>query len=194
MKSYDYLKTQLSNYHGDHGHAGYTREPRHNALQTRDYFLASGLAGCITALCTNPIWVIKTRMLSSGGNTPGAYTGMIQGWSEIVRGKEGVSGLYRGLIPSLFGVSHGAVQFALYELLKQTNRSRKKEEGDEKPSNASTVLFSTLSKTVAVGLTYPYQVIRARLQTYDAANTYTSARDVVVQSWRREGPLGFYKG
>ncbi|KAJ9627303.1 mitochondrial FAD carrier protein flx1 [Taxawa tesnikishii (nom. ined.)] len=40
------------------------------SLTSSDYFLASGASGILTAIFTNPIWVIKTRMLSTGRNTP----------------------------------------------------------------------------------------------------------------------------
>lgn len=43
-------------------------------------------------------------------------------------------------------------------------------------------------------VTYPYQVVRARLQTYDADRTYKNARDVVAEIWKAEGVSGFYKG
>jgi phosphoenolpyruvate carboxylase len=37
--------------------------------------------------------------------------------------KEGLYGFYRGLVPSLFGVTHVAVQFPLYERLKRISRA-----------------------------------------------------------------------
>ena len=42
---------------------------------------------------------------------------MTDGLKKIAR-HEGLTGLYRGLVPSLFGVTHGALQFTIYEMLK----------------------------------------------------------------------------
>lgn len=179
-------------------------------LTTVDYFCASGISGrteniirspaitkslCstggLTALCTNPIWVVKTRMLSTSKDAPGAYRGIGQGITSIVR-REGLRGLYRGLLPSLFGVSHGAVQFAAYEQLKNY-RARSRGDGSDL-SNWDFLILSGLSKLFAGTVTYPYQVLRARLQTYDAQRTYKSVGDLLTQITRKEGLIGFYKG
>ena len=180
------------------------------SLTTIDYFCASGIsgktssvltysaifefilsAGGLTALCTNPIWVVKTRMLSTSKDTPGAYRGIGQGITSIVR-KEGLRGLYRGLLPSLFGVSHGAVQFAAYEKLKNY-RARNRGDGSSL-SSWDFLTLSALSKIFAGTVTYPYQVLRARMQTYDAQRTYKSVGDLLAQIIRKEGLKGFYKG
>ena len=161
-------------------------------LSSGDYFLASGLAGIATAILTNPIWVIKTRMLSTARNTPGAYRGITHGTLSLFR-EEGLRGFYRGLVPSLFGVSHGAIQFMAYESLKNSFGSAR-EGGKTGLTNLDFLALSALSKIFAGSLTYPYQVLRSRLQTYDAQAKYSGVRDVVAQVWKREGLGGFYKG
>lgn len=173
------------------------RAARHSStgsyqLRSSDYFLASGISGILTAIFTNPIWVIKTRMLSTARNAPGAYTSIAQGTTSLYR-SEGIRGFYRGLLPSLFGVSHGAIQFMAYEQLK--NRwALHRTGGKEGLTNLDYLQLSAVSKMFAGSITYPYQVVRARLQTYDAPKRYNGAWDVVRKVFAREGIPGFYKG
>ncbi|THW68863.1 hypothetical protein D6D25_01185, partial [Aureobasidium pullulans] len=134
-----------------------------DVLTSYDYFFASGFSGILTALCTNPIWVIKTRMLSTSRDAPGAYKSIRQGTSHLWK-TEGLKGFYRGLVPSLFGVSHGAIQFMAYEQLK--NHWSTSRGGRENLTNLDFLLLSAASKMFAGSVTYPYQVVRARLQTY----------------------------
>lgn len=162
-------------------------------LRSTDYFLASGVSGILTAVLTNPIWVIKTRMLSTARNAPGAYKSTIQGTLALYR-DEGVRGFYRGLLPSLFGVSHGAIQFMAYEQLKNHWAVSFRSGSKDNLSNFDFLSLSAASKMFAGSITYPYQVVRARLQTYDAGQHYRGAWDVVRKVWRHEGVGGFYKG
>ena len=130
-------------------------------------------------------------MLSTGRGAPGAYRSISHGVSEIMR-NEGVKGFWRGLVPSLFGISHGAVQFAAYENLK--NWRAEQRGGRSELSNLDYLLLSGTSKIFAGSITYPYQVVRVRLQTYDAEQAYRGAGDAILQIWKNEGIRGFYRG
>lgn len=56
----------------------------------------------------------------------------------------------------------------------------------------SNVVFAALSKFVAAICTYPYQVVRTRLQ--DQHHDYRGSLDCINRTWRSEGFKGFYKG
>jgi solute carrier family 25 folate transporter 32 len=145
--------------------------------------------GCLTAICTNPIWVIKTRMLSTSSEHPRAYSSVLDGGRHILR-TEGLRGFYRGLVPSLFGVSHGAMQFMVYEKLKSFKRRKIQRD----LTSSDFLILSGLAKVFAGVVTYPYQVVRARLQMYDSGTIYRGAKDVIIKILRQEGIKGFYKG
>ena len=75
-------------------------------------------ASAVTVMFTNPLWLVKTRLQLQLSHSHGHYTGMMHALRTIVA-TDGVAGLYRGLVPALALTSHGAVQFAAYEEMKQ---------------------------------------------------------------------------
>jgi solute carrier family 25 (mitochondrial folate transporter), member 32 len=163
-------------------------------LSSLDYLTASAASGILSAVFTNPIWVIKTRMLSTSATQHGAYPSMISGLKSIWQG-EGYRGMFQGLVPTLAGVSHGALYFMAYEKLKAERRRSK---NHQPLTNFDTILTSSLSKVFAGGLTYPHQLVRARMQMYNPGDL-TLQRSlgvvgVMKQIWRHEGIFGFYKG
>ncbi|OAA54205.1 Mitochondrial carrier domain protein [Cordyceps fumosorosea ARSEF 2679] len=179
------------------------RHPDTDAPTPGDYFVASALAGAATSILTNPVWVLKTRMLSSDRSARGAYPSMLAGARAILRA-DGPRGFYRGLGVSLIGVSHGAVQFAVYEPLKRAYFARRRttttittrDDAAAAPlSPEAVVALSSAAKLVAGAVTYPYQVVRSRLQGYAADERFgRGARAVVARIWREEGARGFYRG
>ena len=115
---------------------------------------------------------------------------MVDGARQIYM-REGLQGFYRGLTPALFGVSHGALQFMAYDKLKNYRRQR------SPTSQLGTIdylMLSGLAKLFAGCATYPYQLVRTRLQMYDADRLYGGTRDAVWRIWHQEGVRGFYKG
>ncbi|XP_034937470.1 mitochondrial folate transporter/carrier [Chelonus insularis] len=160
------------------------------------HMLAAANAGVFTLLITNPIWVVKTRLCLQYNNDVGLseskrYSGMLDALGKIYR-TEGVRGLYKGLVPGMFGVSHGAIQFMTYEEMKNRYNVLRKMPIDSKLTTAEYMMFAAISKLIAAASTYPYQVIRARLQ--DQHTDYRGTWHCVRQTWRGEGWRGFYKG
>jgi primary-amine oxidase len=130
-------------------------------------------------------------MLERGANHPEAYKSMTEGLAHVYSTR-GLRGLWAGFVPSTLGVAHGAVQFAIYERLKQARGQ--KLGGSEKLSNWDFIYMSGGSKLLAGASTYPYQPIRARMQQYDAASKYNGLLDVLKKTLKNEGFFAFYKG
>jgi len=79
----------------------------------------------------------------------------------------------------MLAVSHGAVQFAVYDPARRVYLRRRGKKklggrggGDDDVSNEATIVLSTVSKLVAGVITYPLQVLRSRLQNYDAEQQF----------------------
>ena len=161
-------------------------------LSSLDYLSASAVSGTLTAIITNPVWVVKTRMLSTSSSTRGAYPSMFRGLSSIYR-SEGLRGYFAGLTPALFGVSHGALMFVAYERLKSWRRAAHPDRG---LTNLDTIVTSSAAKVWAGTLTYPHQLVRTRRQTFapSGKGERPGLGRVIREIWVKEGTWAFYKG
>ncbi|KAL2023831.1 hypothetical protein VTK56DRAFT_1098 [Thermocarpiscus australiensis] len=109
----------------ENGNGGPRSRTRRRRLSPADFFAASLAAGAATQVITNPIWVLKTRMLASDRAAAGAYPSMWAGAVSLFR-EEGVRGFYRGLGVGMLAVSHGAVQFAVYDPARRMYLARRR--------------------------------------------------------------------
>lgn len=158
-------------------------------------FLAGSTAGLLTALATNPVWVVKVRLQlqrAAGGPVAPVYGGMFDAFVRIGR-DEGLRGLYKGLGPSLWLVSHGAIQFTLYEQFKLALRQRR-ESDEEGTSVQDSLVASTASKLAAAVATYPLQLVRTRMQEVGGERKYASMGEGFMRVVRTEGLRGLYRG
>ncbi|KIM35869.1 hypothetical protein M413DRAFT_20668 [Hebeloma cylindrosporum] len=133
------------------------------------HILSAMTAGAASTICTNPLWVIKTRFMVTSTQMKGEvrYRHTLDAALTIWR-TEGPRAFYRGLVPSLLGITHVAVQFPLYEQLKVWSREYPvgSPQGDSDSITSQTILIcSAISKMTASIATYPHEVIRTRLQT-----------------------------
>ncbi|KAJ4302387.1 hypothetical protein N0V88_002531 [Collariella sp. IMI 366227] len=165
-------------------------EYHHNGFAVN--FWSSIIAGGSSTLVTNPIWVIKTRLMSQssshdrshispfprGSNTPTSRPSLHSPWhykstwdaARKMYTTEGILSFYSGLTPALLGLTHVAVQFPAYEFLKMKFTGRAMgaapAAGQEDKAHWFGILgASIMSKIMASSATYPHEVIRTRLQT-----------------------------
>ncbi|RPB05067.1 mitochondrial carrier [Choiromyces venosus 120613-1] len=183
--------------------------------------LSAMVAGTSSTLVTNPIWVIKTRLMSQNANAANAssqfspisntssayikvpyhYTSTLDAARKMYL-HEGIWSFYSGLAPALLGLSHVAVQFPLYEAFKGFFIG----EEAEKSTNSFTHFWgvlaaSCLSKICASSATYPHEVLRTRLQTqkitHSDGDTRPRYRGIIHSAgtvYREEGWRAFYAG
>lgn len=163
------------------------------------HILSAMTAGATSTICTNPLWVIKTRFMTQPF-TERRYRHTLDAILTIYQ-TEGWRAFFRGLLPSLFGIMHVAVQFPLYEQLKTW--SRRRTQSDLTPQQF--LMCSAVSKMTASITTYPHEVVRTRLQTQKRpinGVTHTelspNLRAGIIQTVKNilhhEGWRGLYKG
>ena len=136
--------------------------------------IASLFAGGCSTLVTNPIWVVKTRLMSQVSaraspehRPPWHYTSTFDAFRKMYL-KEGIMSFYSGLTPALLGLTHVAIQFPLYEFLKMKFTGLEMGQTDAKTEDVhwfAIALATVLSKMTATSATYPHEVLRTRLQT-----------------------------
>ena len=96
--------------------------------------------------------------------TGGAYRGMGDAFVRMAR-EEGVMSFFKGLKASLLGLSHIMIQFPLYENFKERARRRARDRRGEDELQMVEIMAAAMgAKAIASTLTYPHEVLRARLQ------------------------------
>lgn len=173
------------------------------------YFTSALVSGLSTSFITNPIWVLKTRILSTRADQS-PYSSIFNSF-KYVYARDGLRGFWAGFFPGLFGIAQATVQFSLYQIMRDSRLHDQKKkfiieaEATSQPIPMSTTLatidylsLSAFSKIVSTSIFYPYQVIRANLQVDSRAlhlkHHYTSAFQVIQSIYGYDGFLGLYKG
>ncbi|KAL7754191.1 hypothetical protein RI367_000172 [Sorochytrium milnesiophthora] len=150
-------------------------------------------AGALSQLTTIPVSVVITRQQTSSRETRQSFSDT---WSTIVR-EEGVTGLWKGLKPSLVLVVNPAITYGMYERLKTWMGVDK----GRVLKSWEVFVLGALAKTLATVVTYPYIMAKVRLQwkvpkelEHDPNLRYKGAVDVLRKVLKTDGLKGWYTG
>lgn len=161
------------------------------------YFFSAVVAGLATQAITNPVFVVKTRMMATDRSSPSAYPSTAAAFKTIWR-QEGWRVFYSGMGISSVSAFQGGIQFAIYDPMTKWYKYRQAAPGKERDGNINplaTMVISGIGRAVPLTVTYPYQVIRSRLQVRDAEVKFGKGiRGVCWQLWKEAGFRGFYRG
>ncbi|GAA6062315.1 hypothetical protein JCM10212_006867 [Sporobolomyces blumeae] len=172
------------------------------ALSTPIELILGALAAALAQLFTIPVSVIATRQQLATKTLSFRQT------LQAILRDDGITGLWRGLKPSLVLCVNPAITYGMFERFKVLLLK----EG-EKMTPGKAFVIGALSKTMATVVTYPYIMAKTRLQAkYDddedestapklvdgkrikKKERYSGAIDCLRQVYHENGPTGWYRG
>lgn len=183
--------------------------PGSKGLTTVESLLTGFIAGSATSIISNPIWVIQTQqavrtMAPSSGDPSAPRQVVIKKLSFLetaqkIINKDGIGALWSGIGPALVLVINPIIQYTAFEQLKnlvmQRRTAKLRAAGSHRAASFSDMdyfILGALSKLIATSLTYPYIVVKSRLQAGSAQ--YSSAWAGLQAIINKEGVAGLYKG
>lgn len=169
-------------------------------IGTKANLVIAAAAGACTALVTQPLDTASSRMQTSDfGKSKGLLKTLTEGtWSDA----------FDGLSISLLLTSNPAIQYTVFDQLKQRALNNQQNSVDKGSSPASlsafmAFLLGAISKSVATVFTYPAIRCKVMIQAADSEERPASKSQkksqktvsgVLCAIWQREGLLGYFKG
>ena len=117
----------------------------------------------MTAVATNPIWVVNTRMSTIKAKSPEQAKSSWTVLLEIVR-DEGPLALLKGVVPGLILVTNPAIQYMVFERLRAWAEGRRRAAGGAaKLADFDFFWLGLVSKFVASTITYPLILVKSKV-------------------------------
>lgn len=184
--SFEVLKNKLSNQYG-------------NQYPLLQKFVAGAIAGAISQVLVYPLDSMKVRMAISptSMSLPQAFR------NTYAYG--GVSSFYNGIKPCVLGViPYAGIDLAIYETLKSvytdytmqylTNNPKEGTRASHAMAIMVPLVCGTISSTIAQFFSYPFALVRTRLQSQGIGVEYNGMGDVFKKTVKKDGFFGLYKG
>eukprot|EP00668_Euglena_longa_P002195 GGOE01002539.1.p1 GENE.GGOE01002539.1~~GGOE01002539.1.p1 ORF type:complete len:458 (+),score=114.68 GGOE01002539.1:68-1441(+) len=172
----------------DHAKRRLAADPKNATVSER--LCAGAMAGVVSQTCIYPLETIKTRMAIA---MTGTYCGMFDCGKQLYRAG-GIRSFYRGYVPSVLGiVPYCGVDLMMYSGLKQ-EYARRFPLSD--PTPITLLACGVLSSSCGQLVSYPFALVRTRLQAQTAGGTpqYRGMVHCAVCTVRQDGPWGLYRG
>ncbi|KAL7061073.1 hypothetical protein AAHC03_010180 [Spirometra sp. Aus1] len=186
-------------------------DQQRSPLSSLPNFLCGCLAGITGGTITQPLDVLKTRFIAQG--EPRTYKNINDAVVSIMR-KDGFSGFFRGLSPSLLLIApQTGLQFAVYKLINRLVDAFRKttvESPDHstplRPKSMTalqSISAGAIAGMVAKSAVYPMDVAKKRLQVqgfeearcaFGRLHSSRNLRDCIFTMCREEGPFSLFKG
>ncbi|XP_055875664.1 mitochondrial glycine transporter A-like isoform X1 [Biomphalaria glabrata] len=146
-------------------------------------FIAGTLSGTCSTVLFQPFDLVKTRLQKSVNI--GSKLGMIAEFKNVIK-NENVSGLWNGLIPSLWRCVPGiGLYFASLHWMKSTL-------GNTQTHPVESFLFGASARTIAGIVVLPFTVIKTRYESGDFK--YNGIIHAIKFTYAKEGLQGLYSG
>ena len=157
--------------------------------------IAGGVAGVVSRTAVAPLERVKILLqvqgLSAQGQTP-HHTSLARSLRELWR-TEGMLGLYKGNTVNCVRVfPSSAIQFGAYADLKTRLFGERGARGELLPQER--LVAGGLAGAIAQLLTYPLDMVRARISTDMAGRYHNGIVAAIVTVARDEGPAALFRG
>jgi len=165
-----------------------------SAAENIKSFVAGGFGGVCAVLVGHPFDLTKTRLQTA---SPGAYTGAIDVVKKTLA-RDGVTGLYRGMVPPLLGVTPiFAISFWAYDMSKQLIYALTPNRTNASLSTGELATAGFLSAVPTTLVTAPVERAKVLLQVQGQGGSevkYKGVTDVLKHLYKEGGLRSIFRG
>ncbi|KAF7310781.1 Carnitine/acyl carnitine carrier [Mycena chlorophos] len=169
-------------------------EVKTSAVESAKSFIAGGFGGVAAVLVGHPFDLTKTRLQTAA---TGTYTGAIDVVKKTVA-KDGISGMYRGMVPPLLGVTPiFAISFWAYDASKKLILATTPNRSSDVLSTTELAAAGFLSAVPTTLVTAPVERAKVLLQVQGQGGTeakYKGVFDVMKHLYREGGLKSIFRG
>lgn len=156
--------------------------------------IGGSTAGVVSVLFTYPLDFVRARLTVQGGLSSTQYSGIMDALRGTYR-TEGVRGMYRGVMPTIWGVApYAGLNFMVFQSL----RDKAPLDINGHPDMLYILGCGAVAGACGQTAAYPLDLLRRRFQMSslrpEGGAAYKSTLSGLSAIVREEGVLGLYKG